>query len=979
MTTVTVRDAVLPRAMMTASATAVVMAAALAASNSVYAQAIDQATDQTAQPSPPTSAAQDQAALEEIVVSGTRIIRNGYESPTPVSVLTTQDLNSMALPNIADAVNRMPEVSGSSRPTTEYADDITLGVNNINLRALGPDRTLVLLDGQRLVASTIEGFNHNGGAVDVNVIPNNLIQRVDIVTGGASAVYGSDALAGVVNFILDREFTGVRGGVEGGVTTYGDDANYKGDLALGTAFGGGKGHLLLSVEAAYNNGVDQNNRPWNAIPYLLMENPNWINGVKGVPELISTHPSAMSIATGGGLVFAGPLAGTMFGPGGVPSTFHFGAINNFFLMQGGDWQQSRIDQLDSLDLVVHRTNAFARASYDITENIQLFTQLQWSDTFAKVIGGVPQFALGSISVNAGNPFIPPSIAAQMAAQGIASLPMGSNNFDLDPFIPHNDREFRRYVLGAGGKIGNSGWKWDAYYSHSTEHITARIPGDMITANYTNAIDAVLDPATGQIVCRSTLANPNDGCVAYNAMGIGVNSQQAINYVTGQEYATTLLTQDVAAVSATAEPFSSWAGPVSIALDVEHRDESVSGTSDPIGAAAGYFAGNYTATFGSYSVTEGSFETVIPLAKDYVAAKALDINGAVRFTDYTTSGSVVTWKAGLTYKPIDDITLRATRSRDIRAPNLGDLYNAGRSGTGAVFDPVTNQQVSEISRVEGNPNLDPEDADTTGVGIVLQPSFMPGFQASVDYYKIDITGAIETLNEQEIVDGCYLQGLASLCPFIHRNAAGVISFIEIKPANILAQNESGIDFEASYNMPLAKLFSSGKGALALRGFATHISSLETIRKGGTLQGAGVNSDDAGNGQQGLFAPHWRYTLSASYAIDPWVATYTVRGVGAGVYNNSFIVCTANCPASTVDHPTIDQNHIASVVYMDLSLTYKMNVFGGTADWFVTVENFLNRDPPLVYGGTDNGFYQGQDNSFGYDRLGRFFHTGIRFKL
>lgn len=346
------RPAAVRRSLVTASATVVLIGSVFSGPGRAHAQADADATDSSTAAAPTTEAQGE--ALQEIVVSGTRIIRNGYEAPTPVSVLTTQDLNAMAQPNIADAVNRMPEVSGSSRPTTESADDITLGVNNVNLRALGPDRTLVLLDGQRLVASTIEGFNHNGGAVDVNVIPNNLVQRVDIVTGGASAVYGSDALAGVVNFILDKDFTGIRGGVEGGVTTYGDDANYKGDLAAGTAFAGGKGHVLLSVEAAYNNGVDQNNRPWNAIPYLLMENPNY-NGVNGQPELISTHPSAMSIATGGGLVIAGPLAGTMFGPGGVPTTFHFGAINNGFLMQGGDWQQSRIDQLESLDLVLHRT------------------------------------------------------------------------------------------------------------------------------------------------------------------------------------------------------------------------------------------------------------------------------------------------------------------------------------------------------------------------------------------------------------------------------------------------------------------------------------------------------------------------------------------------------------------------------------------------------------------------------------------------
>src|SRR5690606_19234614 len=177
------------------------------------------------------------------------------------------------------------------------------------------------------------------------------------------------------------------------------------------------------------------------------------------------------------------------------------------------------------------------------------------------------------------------------------------------------------------------------------------------------------------------------------------------------------------------------------------------------------------------------------------AETLDLNGAVRWTDYSTSGEVTTWKLGATWAPIDDVRFRFTRSRDIRAPNLGDLFNAGRSGTGNIIDPVTNTTRTIVSRIQGNINLEPEEADTTGIGIVFTPSFLPGFAASIDYYDISIDGAITSLSNQEYVDRCYDGRAPQLCSFIQRDANGFIDFIAVQPANILEQNATGFDVEA----------------------------------------------------------------------------------------------------------------------------------------------------------------------------------------
>jgi iron complex outermembrane receptor protein len=917
------------------------------------------------------------ARTDEIVVTGTRIVRNGYEAPTPVSVLGAADLQAMAATNIADAVNRLPSLSYSSRPVNESADDIAGGINNLNLRGLGPDRTLVLLDGKRIVGSTLEGFNNNGGAVDINVIPNNLISRVDVVTGGASAIYGSDALAGVVNFVLDKEFTGVRAGAQGGITTYGDDANTDVSLAVGKPFADGRGHLLLSGEYAHNAGIPHNNRPWGDQSASIIVNPNY-TGTNGQPQYLTAPDTGLAVATRGGLIVSGPLQGTMFGVGGAPTKFNYGPVVSGLLMSGGDWRLSRIDNDPSLDLNLRRENAFSRISFDVTDTITAFAELQWAYTRSIAPGGLPQFQLGNVTVQSGNPFIPASVQTSMTALGVQSFALGTDNADLPPFTADNGRTFRRYVVGVDGKFNvfNSAWKWDGSYERSSTTIAARTPGDIINANYTQAIDSVINPANGQIVCRSTLTHPNDGCVPFNPMGVGVNTPGAVNYVTGTGYSKTVLTQSVVAVNARGEPFSTWSGPVSLALGIEHREESVGGYTDALDAEGAFFAGNFTATQGKYDVTEGYIETVVPIAKGKAWAKSLDLSAAARATDYSTSGYVTTWKVGATYSPIADIMFRATRSRDIRAPNLGDLYNAGRSGTASVTDPATGISTTIISRIEGNPNLQPETADETGFGVVFRPSFFPRFEASVDYYNIDISNAIESLSEQEYVNRCF-QGITALCSFIHRDAAGLIDSVAIRPANIQAQKTQGIDFEASYNLQLSNIVASWHGSVAFRALATRVISLETIDPQTVTQGAGVNADDAGLGVSGLFAPHFKYIASATYSADSFSSTLTARGISPGKYNNALITCSSGCPVSTTASPTINDNHIAGVTYFDLALNYK--VMEGSGEVFLVTENLFDRAPPLVAGTFGSGFYAGQGNQFQYDRLGRMFRAGVRFKF
>lgn len=935
-------------------------------------------------------AASQSDTLAEVTVTGTRIVRDGYESPTPVSVLGAEQLQAMAVTNIADAVNRLPALAGSLTPrnNSSSVSGGNAGINLLNLRALGATRTLVLLDGKRLVGTTLSG------GVDINGIPNQLISRVDVVTGGASAVYGSDALSGVVNFVLDKEYTGIKASLEGGMTSRRENEQYLVSVTAGTPFAGGRGHFLISGEHASDEGILEGRdlgtpRAWAESPYLVMNNP-FYTPTNGLPQLLTAFNAAPNNATQGGLIVSCPsmvggpsttdcpLRGIQFLEGGVPAGFNFGDIGGS-LMMGGDWKLSTIQQVAPLALEMRRQTGFSRVSFDITDSTTLFAEFELAHATSINASAAPIFNLGTINVLSGNPFIPASVQAVMTANSIPSFTMGSYNRDAPLLGALNRRQLTRYVAGLEGSLdAGTTWNWDAYYAYSESNITIKGTGNQITANHRRAVDSVLNPASGRIVCRVNIdsdpGNDDPACVPYNPMGIGVNSAAAIDYVTETGWANILLDQEVIAVAARGEPFSTWADPVSVAFGIEHRSESVGGRASAIDEANGFFAGNYHASRGKYDVTEGFLETVVPLAKDMPFAQSLDFNGAVRYTDYSTSGNVVTWKAGLTYKPIDDVMFRFTRSRDIRAPNLGDLFNAGAAGTSNMFDPFTNTSRQTVTVVSGNRNLNPEEADTTGLGIVLTPSFLPGFAASVDYYNIKITDAISSLPSQQYVTRCF-QGQTALCNFISRDASGFINLVNVQPANILAQNASGFDIEMSYGFSMSSLVPSWSGELSLRAMATIVDTLETIDTTSVIDGAG---QIGGFGILGgtLHTPDLRYIGMATYSDGPASVTLTMRGTGSLVYNNAFIECTSSCPASTAANPTINNNQVDSVAYYDLAFNYA--AFEDRAEFFVVVENFMDEDPPLIAGPRGDGFYSGQAN-VSYDRLGRVYRTGVRLKF
>jgi outer membrane receptor protein involved in Fe transport len=440
----------------------------------------------------------------------------------------------------------------------------------------------------------------------------------------------------------------------------------------------------------------------------------------------------------------------------------------------------------------------------------------------------------------------------------------------------------------------------------------------------------------------------------------------------------VLEQSVVGANLSLTPFATWAGDVSIAVGGEYREEQIRGSVpaefQPIINANGtttnrWSVGNYLPFTGKYNVKEAYLETVVPLGF------GLEFNGAVRATDYSTSGYVTTWKLGATWEPIPDIRFRVTRSRDIRAPNLNELFQAGTANSDSVRNPkftpdlVNGPQFFGYSGLTtGNPDLQPEKADSWNVGAVFSPRFLRGFTASVDYFRIDLEGAIDSISAQETVNRCD-EGRQEYCDAITTDPArsqpnNPYLLIRTQPFNFVRRLVRGIDFDAAYRMRFG-----AESGFTLKGTATRY--IENLADTGIANTTPVNTVGANGGQAST--PKWLYRVSAGYDTPTYTITAVGRGVSSGKYIANAIECQTTCPVSTSQFPTYDNNRVKGAFYVDLNYTAKFSAMGdGDGEFFINVTNLLHSDPILL---PETGLAA---NSTFSDLLGRTFRVGIRLR-
>lgn len=933
--------------------------------------AVAQEQSADAIPAPANSDQSAQTSDNAIIVTGSRLARTGFDAPTPVTIVGADQIGRQGATNVAQVLNDMPAFRPQSTPATTAIFMNNIGANTADLRGLGANRTLVLIDGRRVVPATVSGSSFApAGAVDLNMVPTALIERAEVVTGGASAAYGSDAVAGVVNLILDTDLEGIRATAQYGLAEAGDDEELLLSLAGGLGFGGGRGRVIGGIEYVDDQGTgDCYSRAWCALSYNTVSNP-FINpsnpqlgrvSPRDAATLILPH-TRVATATFNGAVLFGPLAGTEFNPDGTTFQHDFGTYFGAGIFQsGGGDDQLAFYQWFPISSPSERVNAFAHAEYDVSDAISFFLEGSYGRVEASTVGAQRR-DLGPRTITRDNAFLPASVAARMDTFGLATLPVVRIWNDIGPQMGHVTRDTYRAVGGGRAQLG-AGWTLDGYYQFGRTDYSQIGENTTINPRMVFALDAVADPATGDPVCRAVLlGNPSAaGCQPLNIFGHGSPSAAAIDYVTGTASQDTRMTQHVVSVAVQGDLLQLPAGPLALATGAEFRKDIAEGDADPISRALQFYTGPGAPIDGSVEVWEGFAELGVPVTD------TIDLNGAVRLTDYSTSGSVTTWKVGADWEPFDWVRLRATRSRDIRAPNLFELFGPPQSSFQSILDPRTGAQVLSSVLLGGNPSLDPEVADTWTAGIVLQPDLGPGrLRLSADYYDIKLDGAVSTLGAQVLVDRCE-EGATELCGFVTRDGAGTITQVRNFNLNLNTLITRGWDLEASYALPVSTL----NGDISLRVLATIVDDLITVDSTGTsVDRAGMNGSPV---SQPSGVPRYIVNGYLTYRGDPLTAQLQVRHISGGRYNTSLIGPDEDGYDPALPN-SVSDNSVGAWTYVNLNAGYDLWSDGDRhVQLFGVINNLFDKDPPV-----DIPSSFGPTNNVLYDVVGRSYKMGVRVR-
>lgn len=924
-----------------------------------------------------TAAAPEQSATdaETIVVTGSRIARTEVTSSVPVAVVSAGTIKDAGQTNLLDALRDLPIAGQSAGTTASNFSNFDNGVALVNLRNLGTARTLVLINGRRSVG--IPGSS----AVDLNNIPTDLIDHVEIATGGASAVYGSDAVAGVVNIILRNKFKGLELHAQQSVTGEGDGASPLLSALAGAEFGGGAGHIVANVTYTQQSAVWSSSRPFSA---------------KDSPTGSAYTPQGAFIAADG-------------------TTYTFDAGNNPVPYTGAASQRYNRATERLLSVPVKRLTAAVLGSYEFSPAAEAYAEFTYSKV--KANGHIEPLAVddggnqgqsvfnfdGSAfpGISSSNPYMPAVIAAAAGPGGFVDFRKRSNGiFDRSPY---GDRDYFRGVIGLRGNLGPD-WKYDLSYEHSQVRDDTS-NGAILMNNYGAALQATT--IGGQIVCADPVARAA-GCVPLNPFGrqaytaaqlkwLSTYSGQGIiipGATTGQAVVADYLRknyQDVVTASVTGSLFKLPNGPLGVAAGVEYHREKVSAIFDPFTKSGWSSQQQNGDEVGKYHSKEAFLELNAPIFGNVPGIYAITLEGAARYSDYSTAGKVWSYKYGGTYAPTPDLRFRAIYARAVRAPNLNKLYSPQSNTAQQVVDPCDQNaglgeattttralpaacrsipgiatylqthpafgyslaQVQTIfGLVGGNPNLKAEATNTFTAGATFTPRFLRNSFLTVDYYTIKVKNAVATVDPQTAVDECFNTGSADFCNYVHRNANGFITQVDGVSINAASYLVAGLDVHGGYAFNTA-IFRPGE-KIALDVFYNHkFKQQQTPFVGGPVSNELGAADTYASQQLGTGFKD-QFTVNANYTTGPVGVHYRLRYLGP---------VTASSGAYA----------IPAYTYHDLQL--KLGVGEGQKfEFAIGVNNLLDKDPPFIAGG--NSQWPGTNTvADTYDLLGRTFYAGV----
>lgn len=965
------------------TASVIALAVVAGSAGNAFAQETVTPAPETIQADP----AEDNLPTDRVIVTGSRVA-SGADAPTPVTAVSTDQINAIALPNVADALIQLPALK-QSVSSAKGGQGLTIG-SQLNLRNIGAFRTLVLVDGKRFV-STAPFSSGQSIAVNIDAIPQGLIQQVDTVTGGASAAYGSDAVAGVVNFILNKDFEGLKAEVTYGQTQRRDGIRYGSELNFGGKFDDGRGHVLASLGYDRDEGIQND-------PYSYKAARDWQERALGrqtiAGQLQLVDNARFPMVPLNGLVTGCVIGGVTRSYTACPSSIYGTSFNNAgtatqdydfgiraaqptstsggsTFANGGDGYNPGPQSLLSTPTI--RNSMFARADYDFTDQLNVYVEANYARTKSRSEAG----AGTSTFVNA-NPlgfriarnyaYLPADLAADMDAAGASAIFL-QKQFAFNVKQTFESRT-NRIVTGATYDFDDN-WSGDVYYTYGETKSQMTLNDFSDTIAMANALTAVRD-VNGNVTC----ATGGQYCVPWNIFGREPLDPTLNKYLNPQNQYFNENTQQAIEATLTGKLFDLPAGPVDIAAGGGYRKETLNTSTDALGLAAkrnGFNNNpgaliyiNSPAIKGDLELFEGFGEAQIPILSDLPFIQTLDANLAARYTDYSTSGGVTTWKAGLVWVPFDGLRFRAARSRDIRAANLVELFNPSSSGFGNVRDPrKAGASVSFVPITSGDPNLDPEEADTTTIGVVWNPSFFPQLTASIDYFNIEMEGAIATVTSQRTIDLCEASvtnpgtygSYALFCDRITRDnnndPNGNLLSVRTPYSNLASLENRGVDVELSYNEDLSNFGLDGR--LSIRAFATYVYENSTKTPG--IPAIAVDLAPSLGQLSGL--------ITASYILDDWTFGLQQNFVGHGTFDASQYTTTGQRLRYAGDQAP-------SQWWTDLSVKKSF----GDYEVFGSIQNLFDKDPGrFPFTGTSSG--TGTSNT--YDTQGRRFMIGARVSM
>jgi iron complex outermembrane recepter protein len=960
-------------------------------------------------PAAPAEEAPAAAPVTEVVVTGSRIVEPGLTSVSPVTTVNSEQIKQSGVTRIEDLLNTMPQVMG------DMGGDLSNGASGtatVNLRGLGVQRTLVLINGRRLMP----GDPTTNSSADLNNIPAALVERVDVLTGGASATYGADAVAGVVNFVMNDHFEGFKidanasiynhtnsnpigpifaaqaAGADQPSHTVNDGSTRDVTLIYGRNLADGAGNFTAYAGYRRLNAVLGKDRDYSTCTPDLAGTPSGLPFVCGGSS--TSYPGRFEAVGAGGGDYT--LANGQFIPWNNSYKYNY-APSNYFQRPDERWTAGSFLHLDITDkLQVY--NEFMFMSDDS------LAQIAPGGAFIGQGGAIGSNGLpnGEVQVNCANPFM----SAQQLALACGGSTAGVTQFyygrrDVEGGDRINDLKHMsfRIVAGLKGEIWD-GWKFDTYGMEGYTNFNNYGTGNFSKTNFSNAINAVRNSA-GQIVCASGA----NGCVPYDLFNPAGITPAALAYV------------DIPTVVNGSTEERVWDG--NITGDLGKYGVKVPGNEDGLLVNFGaQFRSEHAiiqpdapdASFdvlgsggptlpldAGFQVWEGYIEGGMPILQDKPFAKELSVEAGYRYSSYSEGFNTNTYKFGVNYAPTADIRFRGSYQRAVRAPDLQELFaekglileGATDPCSSSTSFPATAAQCAHTGLAQGgnspgsplsspagqyngltggNPHLKPETSDTTSFGFVLTPTVLPNFSVTVDYFNIRIKDVISSYGYTLQLNGCLTQNISTFCNNVHRDTAGTLwasseGYIVDPTLNLGALQARGVDLTANYKYDMNRL-----GKLSFYFAGTYTAQFIT-EPGGVLGTAQYNCAGYYGNTCGVPDPKWKHTFTINYDTP-------LEGLGFGIRWRyiSHVLQDTNSPNPLLNGGVLPPwSELPSFSYIDLTASYVINK---TVSLRVGVNNVLDKDPPIISTDYFNPPFA-NNNTYPqvYDSLGRYIFGNI----